>query len=39
MSKGGGYILEPGINIQADVPLENILALVETVKNYNPIYS
>ena len=26
---GGGYILEPGITIQADVPAENILAMYE----------
>ena len=29
MGRGGGYILEPGITIQADVPLENMLALIE----------
>jgi len=29
MGEGGGYILEPGITIQADVSLANILALVE----------
>lgn len=29
MGAGGGYILEPGITIQADVPLENILALID----------
>ncbi len=29
MGVGGGYILEPGITIQADVPLENILALID----------
>jgi uroporphyrinogen decarboxylase len=29
MGAGGGYILEPGITIQADVPLENILAMIE----------
>ena len=29
MAKGGGYILEPGITIQADVPPENVVALVE----------
>ena len=29
LGTGGGYILEPGITIQADVPLENILALIE----------
>lgn len=29
MGRGGGYILEPGITIQADVPLENIVAMIE----------
>ena len=29
MGKGGGYILEPGITLQADVPTANLLALVE----------
>jgi len=29
MAKGGGYILEPGITIQADVPPQNVVALVE----------
>ena len=29
---GGGYILEPGITIQADVPLANILAVIEAVE-------
>lgn len=29
MGRGGGYILEPGITVQADVPLENILAIIE----------
>ena len=29
MGVGGGYILEPGITIQADVPLDNILALID----------
>ena len=32
MGKGGGYILEPGITIQADVPLENMIALIEEAK-------
>ncbi|MHC4181597.1 MAG: uroporphyrinogen decarboxylase family protein, partial [Planctomycetota bacterium] len=31
MGRGGGYVLEPGITIQADVPLENILAVIETM--------
>ncbi len=29
MGKGGGYILEPGITLQADVPLANMVAMVE----------
>jgi uroporphyrinogen decarboxylase len=29
MGKGGGYILEPGITVLADVPLENIIAAIE----------
>ncbi len=32
MGAGGGYILEPGITIQADVPPENILALIEAAR-------
>ncbi len=32
MGAGGGYILEPGITIQADVPLENTLALFEEAR-------
>lgn len=30
MGAGGGYILEPGITVQADVPLDNLLALVDS---------
>jgi uroporphyrinogen decarboxylase len=30
---GGGYILEPGITIQADVPLENMLALIDAARS------
>jgi uroporphyrinogen decarboxylase len=29
MGEGGGYILEPGITLQADVPKENLLAMIE----------
>ena len=29
MGRGGGYILEPGITIQADVPAENIVAMID----------
>ena len=32
MGRGGGYILEPGITIQADVPLKNILAMIEAAR-------
>jgi hypothetical protein len=32
MGKGGGYILEPGITAQDDIPLENILAMVDEAK-------
>ena len=32
MGKGGGYILEPGITLQADVPLANLLALIEQAR-------
>jgi uroporphyrinogen decarboxylase len=32
LGAGGGYILEPGITIQADVPLENMLALIEAAR-------
>ncbi len=32
MGAGGGYILEPGITIQADVPLENMLALFDEAR-------
>ena len=32
MGKDGGYILEPGITVQADVPLENIIAMIEEAR-------
>ena len=32
MGRGGGYILEPGITLQADVPLANILALIDAAR-------
>lgn len=31
---GGGYVVNPIHNIQADVPVENILALYETARTY-----
>ena len=32
LGAGGGYILEPGITIQADVPVENIVAIIEAAR-------
>ncbi len=32
MGKGGGYILEPGITIQADVPVENMIAMIDEAR-------
>ena len=32
----GGFIAAPSHNVQADVPPENIHAMIEAVKNYNP---
>jgi uroporphyrinogen decarboxylase len=32
MADGGGYILEPGITLQSDVPTENLLALIEEAR-------
>ena len=29
MGKGGGYILEPGITIQGDVPINNLIAMIQ----------
>jgi uroporphyrinogen decarboxylase len=34
MGRGGGYILEPGITLQADVPLANLVAVVEAAKEF-----
>ena len=31
VGRGGGYILAPSHNIQPDTPLENVLAVYETV--------
>ena len=33
MGRHGGYILEPGITLQADVPLENMVALIEAARS------
>jgi uroporphyrinogen decarboxylase len=32
MGKGGGYILAPVHTVEADVPMENLLAVYETVR-------
>lgn len=32
MGRDGGYILEPGITLQADVPLENLVAMIEEAR-------
>jgi uroporphyrinogen decarboxylase len=32
MGKGGGYILEPGITLQADVPPANLVAMIEEAR-------
>lgn len=32
MGKGSGYILEPGITIQADVPVDNIVAMIDETR-------
>ena len=34
LGRGGGYILEPGITIQADVPVENMVALIQAAREY-----
>jgi uroporphyrinogen decarboxylase len=34
MADGGGYILSPAQSIQDDVPLENILAMLEVAREY-----
>ncbi|MFC1461493.1 uroporphyrinogen decarboxylase family protein [Verrucomicrobiota bacterium] len=33
MGKAGGYILEPGITLQNDVPLENIIAMINEARS------
>jgi uroporphyrinogen decarboxylase len=34
MGRGGGYILEPGITVQGDVPLTNLVAVIEAAKSF-----
>jgi uroporphyrinogen decarboxylase len=33
MGRGGGYILEPGITLQADIPLKNMVAMIEEARS------
>ena len=32
LGRDGGYALEPGITLQADVPLENMLAMIDEAR-------
>jgi uroporphyrinogen decarboxylase len=32
MGKGGGYILESGITLQADVPLDSMVAMIDEAR-------
>jgi len=34
MAEGGGYILEPGITLQDDVPVENMVAMIDAAREY-----
>ena len=34
MSRGGGYITEPGITLQADIPTDNLAALIEAAREF-----
>jgi uroporphyrinogen decarboxylase len=34
LAPGGGYVFSPVHNIQADVPPENILAMLEALQTY-----
>lgn len=36
LSKGGGFLIAPAHNIQADTPVENIVAFFDAVKSYKP---
>ncbi|HWQ52547.1 MAG TPA: uroporphyrinogen decarboxylase family protein [Bryobacteraceae bacterium] len=37
LGKGGGYIMAPTHNIQADTPARNIVTMYETAGSYNPL--
>jgi len=32
--KGGGFVFNPSHNVQAGVPVENLIAMYETVREY-----
>jgi len=34
MAPGGGYLLGPSHNFTADIPIQNIITMIETAKNY-----
>lgn len=36
IGKNGGYIMEPGITMQIDIPLKNIISMIEVVKKELP---
>ncbi len=38
MGEGGGYVLAPCHNVQPDVPVENIIAMLEHAREYVPSY-
>jgi hypothetical protein len=33
MGANGGYILEPGITLQADIPIENMAAMIDEARS------
>jgi len=35
LGKGGGYVFAPTQNIQADIPIENIEAMLAAISEYN----
>jgi len=34
MARGGGYIAEPGITLQGDIPTPNLVAFVDAVRGW-----
>ena len=33
MGNGGGYLLEPGITLQGDCPIENLVTMIEEMRS------